>query len=122
MPEALEEMVAVPVEEAVEVVEAPSIIEVYEARLASQPSDHQARLDLARAYAEAGEREAALKQYEKLILSGELLDAVIEDLEATTLEAPDDPKTYHLLGDAYMKDNRLQQALEAYKEAMSRLS
>ncbi len=122
VPEALEEMVAVPVEEAVEVVEAPSIIEVYEARLASQPSDHQARLDLARAYAEAGEREAALKQYEKLILSGELLDAVIEDLEATTLEAPDDPKTYHLLGDAYMKDNRLQQALEAYKEAMSRLS
>ena len=114
--EAAVEAVPAPVEEA----EEPAIREA-KARVAAQPGDHHGRLALARAYRDAERWNDALAQYEKLIKAGELVDAVIEDMEQVVEQRVADHATYILLGDAYVKDGRLQKALAAYKEAMARL-
>jgi tetratricopeptide (TPR) repeat protein len=109
------------VEEVAPIAEPLSIIERYESRLADQPGDHETRLALARAYREQGEAEAALERYRRLIKSAALLDEVIADLVGVATERPDDHVTLTLLGDAYMKDGRLQEALEVYQKAMTHI-
>lgn len=109
------------VEEVAPVAEPLSIIERYQSRLAAQPRDHETRLALARTYREQGEVEAALEHYRQLIKSAASLDEVIADLVGVATERPDDHVTLTLLGDAYMKDRRLQEALEAYQKAMTSL-
>ena len=109
------------VEEAASVTEPPSIIERYRSRLADQPGDHEIRLALARAYREEGEFEAAFEHYRRLVKSAALLDEVIADLVGVATERPDDHVTLTLLGDGYMKDRRLREALETYREAMAKL-
>jgi tetratricopeptide (TPR) repeat protein len=92
-----------------------------EALVAARPSDHHSRLALARLYRDAARWDAARAQYEKLVKAGALVDAVIEDIEQVMEQHPADYATCLLLGDAYMKDGRLQKALNAYREAMSKL-
>ena len=92
-----------------------------EALVAARPSDHHGRLALARLYRDAARWDAARAQYEKLVKAGALVDAVIADIELAMEQQPADYATCLLLGDAYMKDGRLQKALNAYREAMSRL-
>ncbi|MGQ9628466.1 MAG: tetratricopeptide repeat protein, partial [Anaerolineae bacterium] len=103
------------------VAEEPSLTEAYLARLASNPDDHEARLNLARVFLEAGEQKVALDNYEKLIQSGKLLEVVIEDLKKAVQEKPKEHLIYHLLGDAYMRAGLLKEALATYKEAMAKL-
>jgi tetratricopeptide (TPR) repeat protein len=110
---------AIPLE--AELVEAPSTIAEYQARLEIEPNDYDTRLSLARAYHEEGDREAAFEQYGRLIRSSQLLEMVIEDLERASQDAPDQSAVWQLLGDAYVKTNRLQKALEAYQKALKRL-
>lgn len=92
-----------------------------EARVEADPHDHHSRLALARAYRDAARWADALAQYEQLVKAGALVDAVIADMEQVIEEQPADHTTYMVLGDAYMKDGRLQLALAAYREAMARL-
>jgi tetratricopeptide (TPR) repeat protein len=110
---------AVPLE--VELVEAPSTIAEYQARLEIEPKDYDTRLTLARAYHQEGDREAAFDQYGRLIRSGRLLEMVIEDLERVSREAPDQSDVWQLLGDVYVKADHLKKALDAYQEALARL-
>jgi tetratricopeptide (TPR) repeat protein len=109
------------VEEVAPVAEPLSTIERYKSRLADQPGDHETRLALARAYREQEEFKAALEHYRRLIKSAALLDEIIADLVGVATERPDDHVTLTLLGDAYMKDGRLQEALEVYQKAMTEL-
>ena len=109
------------VEEAAAVAEPLSVIERHQLRLADQPGDHETRLALARAYREGGEVEGALEHYRRLVNSAALLDEVIADLVGVATERPDDHAILTLLGDAYVKDGRLQEALEAYRKAMTEL-
>lgn len=96
--------------------EAPPTIEGYLDRLATEPQDHETRLGLARAYLAQGEPEEALTHYRSIIHSETtLLGEVIEDLEAAAEEAPHHFPTQQLLGDAYLKSGRLQEALEKYR-------
>jgi cytochrome c-type biogenesis protein CcmH/NrfG len=46
---------------------------------------------------------------------------VVEDLEQVRREAPDQSAVWQLLGDAYVKMDYLQKALESYQEALARL-
>jgi len=135
MPEAVAE--APPVEEVPEVVEevpeavpaeavptAPLEVEAgppemaeYEARLQDHPRDYQTRLALARLYSEARTWEKALKHYGALIRFGKLLDMVISDLEALKSDLAEDHRLWELLGDAYMREDRLTEALQAYRQA-----
>jgi tetratricopeptide (TPR) repeat protein len=85
------------------------------------PKDPAARLAMARAARNAGDWSDALVIYETLVNASELLDSVIDDLEAGTRKYLDEAAGYQLLGDACMKDGRLQDALQAYRSALTKL-
>jgi tetratricopeptide (TPR) repeat protein len=59
----------------------------------------------------------AMKLYSKLIKKGRLLDEVIHDLREAIYRYPVDVIIWQTLGDAYMRANRLQDALDAYTKA-----
>jgi len=58
-----------------------------------------------------------MKEYDKLIKKGRLLDEVVHDLLAAIDRFPVDAIVWQTLGDAYMRANRLQDALDAYTKA-----
>jgi hypothetical protein len=95
-------------------------VAVAKQRVAADEEDDQARLELARSLWAAGQKEQARTEYQLLIRSP-LLDAVITDLERITAEKPSEEIILSLLGDAYMKDNRLEDALGAYRRALTSL-
>jgi hypothetical protein len=90
------------------------------AYLKQNPRDYDARLHLARALWQAGKRGEALEEYSRLIRAGKLLDVVIVELEQY-LEKWPDVSTQRVLGDAYMKSNQLDKALELYRQALENL-
>ena len=59
----------------------------------------------------------AMKKYAKLIKKGRLLDEVIHDLREAIYRYPVDVIVWQTMGDAYMRANRLQDALDAYTKA-----
>jgi tetratricopeptide (TPR) repeat protein len=79
------------------------------------------RLEMARAALRSGDWPGALDIYGTLVSSSELLKEVIDDLEQGAKGHPDDPAGHQLLGDAYMKTGRLQDALRVYRTALAKL-
>ena len=61
--------------------------------------------------------DESMKQYMKLVKKGRLLDEVIHDLREAIYRYPVDVIIWQTLGDAYMRSNRLQDALDAYTKA-----
>ncbi|MEW6086450.1 MAG: tetratricopeptide repeat protein [Chloroflexota bacterium] len=59
----------------------------------------------------------ALETYAKLIKKGRYLDEVIFDLREALYRYPVEVSIWQTLGDAYMRGNRLQDALDAYTKA-----
>jgi hypothetical protein len=59
----------------------------------------------------------ALQSYEKLIKKGRFLEDVIFDLRDALYRYPVEVSIWQALGDAYMRANRLQDALDAYTKA-----
>ena len=59
----------------------------------------------------------ALDNYARLIKKGRFLDEVIYDLRDALYRFPVDVNIWQSLGDAYMRANRLQDALDAYTKA-----
>jgi tetratricopeptide (TPR) repeat protein len=59
----------------------------------------------------------ALESYARLIKKGRFLDEVIYDLRDALYRFPVDVDVWQSLGDAYMRANRLQDALDAYTKA-----
>lgn len=59
----------------------------------------------------------ALDAYGKLIKKGRFLDEVIFDLREALDRFPVEVSIWQALGDAYMRANRLQDALDAYTKA-----
>lgn len=74
-------------------------------------------MELAQGFLESGEIKKALDLYAKLVKKGQLLEGVIHDLRETTYRYPLEIGVWQLLGDAYMRANRLQDALDAYTKA-----
>ena len=72
----------------------------------------------ARELRDGGDADAALDLYEQLIRSGVLLDRVAADLETGATGPLARSRTYTLIGDLCMKQDRLQKALEAYRRAL----
>ncbi len=58
--------------------------------------------------------DESIEQYSRLIKKGHLLDNVIKDLHEATHRYPVDVNIWQTLGDAYMRVNRLEDALDAY--------
>ncbi len=99
----------------------PQLIAEQEEHLEAEPGDYRARLELARRLVSDGEKDAGLGEYERLIDASELLEEVAADLEELISQHPDDPHALRLLGDAYMRLDRLQDALDAYQSALDHL-
>ncbi|RIK28583.1 MAG: hypothetical protein DCC56_15770 [Anaerolineae bacterium] len=59
----------------------------------------------------------ALETYTKLIKKGKYLDEIIFDLREASYRYPVEVSIWQTLGDAYMRGNRLQDALDAYTKA-----
>ena len=72
----------------------------------------QARSELSRS-----NLPSALENYDRLIKKGRFLEDVIYDLREASYHYPVDVNIWQSLGDAYMRSNRLQDALDAYTKA-----
>lgn len=66
---------------------------------------------------ESNRLDESMKEYAKLIRKGRLLDETIHDLREALYRFPVDIIVWQTLGDAYMRANRLQDALDAYTKA-----
>jgi tetratricopeptide (TPR) repeat protein len=74
-------------------------------------------LAMAREELSSNNVNAALNSYGKLIKKARYLDEVIYDLREALYRYPVDVDLWQSLGDAYMRANRLQDALDAYTKA-----
>jgi hypothetical protein len=129
---AAEETKAGPVEQAASPEIAPAVPAAAPVRPSVQPpiikgtgmlsqvpsQDRDAELfSAAQAALEANSLDEAMKDYGKLIKKGRLLEEVIHDLREAIYRFPVDVIVWQTLGDAYMRANRLQDALDAYTKA-----
>jgi tetratricopeptide (TPR) repeat protein len=75
-------------------------------------------LQEARAALEAGDYSKASQKYAELVKEEQHLTEIIEDLKLALAEDPGQPHLWRTLGDAYMKTNRLAEAVEAYQRGV----
>lgn len=80
-----------------------------------------AALESARTYLRDGDLEHGVAEYEALVRSNADIDAVVEDLSAAVRQHRNNPALYRVLGDGYMRQGKLQQALDTYREALNQL-
>jgi tetratricopeptide (TPR) repeat protein len=90
----------------------PSIITPPEA-----PAGKAGELSQARQALGSGDVITALDAYNGLINSNEMVDETIHDLNEATSRYPTDVMVWQTLGDAYIRANRVQEALDAYTKA-----
>jgi cytochrome c-type biogenesis protein CcmH/NrfG len=90
------------------------------AYLKENPRDYDTWLKLARALWQADRREESLEAYSRLIRASKFIDVVTTELEQY-LETWPDVAIQRVLGDAYMKGNQLEKALELYRQALEHL-
>jgi hypothetical protein len=90
----------------------------YRAALELNPHDHSARLGLARALNQTGDVQSSLNQYQTLVENMVEFDNVTSDL---VVIAEQHPVARRLLGDVYMRQGYLQEALDAYRGALNNL-
>lgn len=87
------------------------------ARQTPAEQDLPAVLVIAKEELDRGDIPAALGHYGKLIKKGRLLDETIRDLSESLYRYPVEVGIWQALGDAYMRANRLKEALESYNKA-----
>ena len=81
-------------------------------------TDAQQLLKSARGALAAGDAGRALSDYKKLIERKQDLTTVIDDLKRALDRYPNLPTLWQALGDAYMKADRLNDAIKAYQRGM----
>ncbi|MBC7242998.1 MAG: tetratricopeptide repeat protein [Anaerolineae bacterium] len=123
--EKVEEAPVSPAEErAVEELPSPSpFIAQAQERLRVRPDDHEMRLALARAWRDAGQIESALQEYSTLVEADQFVESIVSDLEHLIAELGEEmgsAPAWTVLGDAYMRQGRLSDALDAYRRALGR--
>jgi hypothetical protein len=124
--EAAPQPVAVPMPQAVTYVQ-PVVMAATPEPVAPAPAKLPAGepdklLELARTARNRGNIKEAAPLYDTLISSGVHLDSVIEDMRQSVKADPSNYLLYQIMGDAMMKDGRLQNALDAYRQALVTLS
>ena len=94
----------------------------------TQPSnaltlDKRETLSSARNMIRLGRIDASLDQYERLIRANQEVPNVVHDLTriANAQEQRTNPAVYRVLGDGLMREGRLQEALNTYKQALNLL-
>jgi len=67
---------------------------------------------------DSGDIEGALLHYGALIKKKRQLNTVIDDLKSVVDRATMPPAVWQALGDAYMKADRLPEAIESYRHGL----
>ncbi len=80
-------------------------------------SSHAELLSIAQSALQSHNLEKAIQAYTQLIKEGQYLEETIHDLRDALYRYPIDITIWQTLGDAYLRSNRLQEALEAYTKA-----
>ncbi|UCF60414.1 MAG: tetratricopeptide repeat protein [Anaerolineaceae bacterium] len=75
-------------------------------------------LDTARQALASDDIDQAVTDYRRLIKKKVELDRVIEDLRTALERDPNKPDLWQVLGDAYMENDQLTEAIDAYKRGM----
>ena len=75
-------------------------------------------LDRAQAAIQEGDVEKAVENYIMLINQKIEIEAVIEDLKVAVNASPESPILWQTLGDAYMQDGQITEAINAYRKGM----
>ncbi|MFN8527892.1 MAG: hypothetical protein U0670_04705 [Anaerolineae bacterium] len=78
-------------------------------------------LEQARSLSRESNLEGGLQVYEGLIRQSAALDDVVGDLEGLVRLHRTNPAVYRVLGDGLMRQGKLQQALDTYREALNQL-
>ncbi len=81
------------------------------------PDTAQQLLAQARSALDENQVETAAETYAQLIQSGANLDEVTQDLQSALFRYPMQIELYQVLGDAYVKTNKLQEALDIFTKA-----
>jgi hypothetical protein len=93
------------------------VLSRFRQQLTDHPDNHPLRLALARANMQQRSTDQAVEQYMQLIKRGALLEPVLEDLR-DLLDTTDDRATlrrlHRLIGDVYMQQDRMDEALAEY--------
>lgn len=89
-------------------------------RLDVRADDHEMRLALARAWRDEDRIELADEHYRTLIEADQYLDSVVADMEDLARESGAGHRAWLLLGDGYMKQGRLSDAMDAYRRALGK--
>lgn len=79
--------------------------------------DLPAEIQDARMAFNSGDMDQAMSQYDKLIKSRQSLPIVISDLQEVVDRYPEKASLWHQLGDAYLRDNQISKAMDAYSKA-----
>jgi tetratricopeptide (TPR) repeat protein len=100
------------------------VVEKKKPAVAKQPKPKKAEgqsgvgmLSQAKAELDRGDIPEALLHYGKLIKRGKNLEEIIRDLSDSLYRYPVEVNIWQALGDAYMRANRLKEALDAYNKA-----
>jgi cytochrome c-type biogenesis protein CcmH/NrfG len=78
---------------------------------------NEALLSEARRDLDGGQPAAAAVKYSTLAKKGHRLDTIIRELQETLYRFPVDIDVWQTLGDAYLRNDNLQEALDAYTKA-----
>ena len=98
---------------------APDALQEHVERLLVEPNDYYARLIVASAYQEAGKNDLALEHYETIIQSAPSLpEQVVTNLEDLVRAVPDSVLAHRLMGDAYLKQGRYDEATAQYNQSL----
>lgn len=100
-------------------VKEPSVQMIEPSTLPSIPlkTKEEASLNTAKALLDNQQVNEAVKEYYRIIKKGKSLDEIIHELREAVNQHPLEINLWQVLGDAYMKTNRLQDALDAYTKA-----
>ena len=79
--------------------------------------DLPAEIQDARMAFNSGDMDQAMSQYDKSIKSRQSLPIVISDLQEAVDRYPEKAPIWHQLGDAYLRDNQISEAMDAYSKA-----
>ncbi|NDJ60292.1 MAG: hypothetical protein GYB67_04155, partial [Chloroflexi bacterium] len=80
-----------------------------------------ASLESARSQVQAGNLDSSLLEYEALIRANQELDVVVDDLSRLARDNRETSAIFRVLGDGLMRQGRLQEALNTYREALNHL-
>lgn len=83
--------------------------------------DAEATLAQARRQISSNNLGGGLIEYESIIRANTALDVVVDDLKKLAEQHNENPAVYRVLGDGYMRQGKLQSALDTYRKALNQL-